>query len=358
MAELERAKAGRTSEPRPWNRLGARLFDYAIWGIVLALLLSELRGAGLVPDNVAFSLGHPFVAPMLITGTWIAIETLLMASLGTTPGKWLFGCYLQFSISDAYANRSMRSQLLRAFKRSLRVWWEGMGCGFPLLAPILIAIAYERVVQNQETDWDFAQDCLATYAPPGILNTITGVCGLAAMLWLYGVAWHRPLADTITSVGHKIVAALPSAQSLLPSGLGSGIAGIAGEITRLGSGSKTPDTPTTPSSAAPVDSDLAVLFAERHAKVAVLKVEGPRMLAAGNYRRAAELCRTWADLELGSAEAWRCLGLAQQAQGNHQEALYSFRKAKQFDPNDRSVDAAIDRSQKGIVGDFLNRYRK
>ena len=46
MAELERAKAGRTSEPRPWNRLAARLFDYALWGLVLALLLSELRGAG------------------------------------------------------------------------------------------------------------------------------------------------------------------------------------------------------------------------------------------------------------------------------------------------------------------------
>ena len=57
MAELERAKTGRTSEPRPWNRLGARLFDYAIWGIVLALLLSELRGAGLVPDTVGLLAG-------------------------------------------------------------------------------------------------------------------------------------------------------------------------------------------------------------------------------------------------------------------------------------------------------------
>jgi hypothetical protein len=359
MAELERAKAGRTSEPRPWNRLGARLFDYAIWGIVLALLLSELRGAGVVPDHAAFWLSHPFVAPVLITGTWIAIETLLMASLGTTPGKWLFGCYLQFSISDAYANRAMRSQLLRAFKRSLRVWWEGMGCGFPFVAPILIAIAYERVVQNQETDWDFAQDCLATYAPPGILNTITGVCGLAAMLWLYGVAWHRPLADTISSVGTKIVASLPSAQSLLPGGLGSGIAGIAGEITRLGTGPQTSaESSATPSSSAPIDSDLATLFADRRARVAVMKVEGPRMLAAGNYRRAVELCSAWADLELANADAWRCIGQAQQAQGNHQEALQAFRKAKQYDPTDRSLDAAIDRSQKGIVGDFLNRYRK
>jgi hypothetical protein len=360
MAELERAKAGRTSEPRPWSRLGARLFDYAIWGIVLALLLSELRAAGVVPDKVAFYLGHPLVAPMLITGTWVAVETLLMASLGTTPGKWLFGCYLQFSISDAYANRSMQSQLLRAFKRSLRVWWEGMGCGFPLLAPILIAIAYERVIENQETDWDFAQDCLATYAPPGLLNTLTGVCGLTAMLWLYGVAWHRPLAETLASVGSKVVASLPSAQSLLPTGIGSNIAGIAGEITRLGSSepSPPPEAATKAPSGAPVDSDLALIFAERRAKVAVLKIEGPRMLASGNYRRAVELCTSWADLELNNADAWRCVGQAQAAQGNHQDAIYAFRKAKQADPSDKSLDAAIDRSQKGIVGDFLNRYRK
>ena len=115
MAELERAKAGRTSEPRPWNRLGARLFDYAIWGLVLALLLSELRGAGRrCPTALAYWLGHPLLAPVLITGTWVPIEALLIASLQTTPGKWLFGCYLQFSISDAYASRDMRSQLRRA----------------------------------------------------------------------------------------------------------------------------------------------------------------------------------------------------------------------------------------------------
>ena len=64
------------------------------------------------------------------------------------------------------------------------------------------------------------------------------------------------------------------------------------------------------------------------------------------------------NLELANADAWRCLGQAQQAQGNHQEALYAFRKAKQYDPSDATLDAAIDRSQKGIVGDFLNRYRQ
>jgi DnaJ-class molecular chaperone with C-terminal Zn finger domain len=118
MAELERAKSGRTSEPRPWNRLAARLFDYAIWGLVLALLLSELHNAGIVSDEVAFWLGHPLLAPMLITLSWIPVESLLIASLQQTPGKWLFGVYLQFSISNAYARRDVRAQLARAMRRS------------------------------------------------------------------------------------------------------------------------------------------------------------------------------------------------------------------------------------------------
>jgi hypothetical protein len=367
MAELERAKSGRTSEPRPWSRLGARLFDYAIWGLVLALLMSELRGAGIVPEGIAYWIGHPLLAPMLITGSWVPIEALLIASLQTTPGKWLFGCYLQFSISDAYAPRDTRAQIERAFRRALRVWWEGVACGFPLLAPILIAVAYEKVSQNQETDWDFAQDCLVTHGPPGVLNTVTGVCGLAAMLWLYGVAWHQPMAEAIAWARTSVTEALPSASSLVPAPRAGAPAGAAaggaaspssitagGMITMPSLAPRT--TIVTPTG--PVDPEIEAQFAERRAKVAVLKVEGPRMLRAGNWRRAGELCGAWSDLELANPDAWRCLGQAMQAQGYHQDAIAAYRKAKQYDPADRSLDAAIDRSQKGIVADFFNRYRR
>jgi hypothetical protein len=361
MAELERAKAGRTSEPRPWNRLAARLFDYAIWGLVLALLLSELRAAGAMPDGLAFWVGHPMLAPVLITGTWVPIEALLIAALQTTPGKWLFGCYLQFSISDAYASRDTRSQLRRGLRRAFRVWWEGIGCGFPLLAPILIAVAYERVSQNQETDWDFAQDCLVTHGPPGVLNAVTGVCGLAAMMWLYGVAWHQPMAQSIAWARTSLTEALPSAQSLFPSGLmRSGAAGVSGGIKPAPAAAPAPTAAAQPQVApsGPVDPVLAAEFAERHARAAVLKVEGPRMLQAGNWRRAMELCRAWTELELGNSEAWRCYGQALQAQGYHQDAINAFRKAKQYDPSDRTLDAAIDRSQRGMVADFISRNRR
>ena len=363
MAELERAKSGRTSEPRPWNRLAARLFDYAIWGLVLALLLSELQGAGVVPEALGYWIGHPLFAPILITASWIPVEALLIGSLQTTPGKWLFGCYLQFSISDAYARRDTRAQLDRALKRSFRVWWEGVACGFPLLAPVLIAVAYEKVAHNQETDWDFAQDCLVTHGPPGVLNAVTGVCGLAAMLWLYGVAWHQPMADSITWARTSISDAIPSASSLVPGnvtggGVITGLAGVGNAITgAVSSPSPRAATVVVPSTG-PVDPGLAQEFAERRARVAALKSEGTRMLRAGNFRRAAELCQSWADQDLGNAEAWKCLGQAQQAQGYHQEAITAFRKAKQYDPADRTLDAAIDRSQKGIVADFFNRYQR
>jgi hypothetical protein len=437
MAELERAKSGRTSEPRPWHRLAARLFDYAIWGLVLALLLSEVRASGVIPADLAYWLGHPVIAPVIIAASFVPIEALLIASLGTTPGKWLFGVYLQFSISDAYARRDMRAQLGRGFRRAFRVWWEGVGLGFPLLAPVLIAVAYEKLAQNQETDWDFAQDVLVTHARPAVLNAVTGVCGLAAMLWLYGVAWHQPMAESIAWARSTLAEALPSPASLTGGlaanagrivmlarggdaggnggagngaardgaamrniGEGSAAAGIdatGGSIAadaaarakgaplsvaiartgsertagahgehagsdgtgaeRTGTGRSATRTPAS-DMAPPLDTDVSAIFEARRSRIAVLRVEGPRMLNAGNWRRAAELCRAWADLELASVEALRCLGQSLQAQGYYQDAINALRKAKQHDPNDRSLDAAIDRAQRGIVADFLNRYRQ
>lgn len=370
MAELERAKAGRTSEPRPWNRLFARMFDYAIWGLVLALLMSEIRALGIVPEDVIYWLSHPLVASVAITATWVPVEALLIASLQTTPGKWLFGCYLQFSISDAYARRDPRATLMRALRRGFRVWWQGMGGGFPLLAPIMVAVSYERLVQRQETDWDSAQDCLVTHGPSGVLNTITGVCGLGAMLWLYGVAWHQPMADSIAWIERSVSQTLPAPPSTL---LDDSIAGGGRVISslrsgmaagRIGTWSGNPlERPASSEvsnakTSGPIDAALDNQFGQRRARVTMLKAEGPRMLRAGNWRRAADLCGEWSDLDRASADAWRCYGQALQAQGFHQKAIAAFQKAKQYDPFDRSIDVAIDRSQKGIVAEFFDRYRR
>ena len=377
MAELERAKSGRTSEPRPWHRLAARMFDYAIWGLVLALLLSQLRALDIVPDRWAHWLAHPLLAPTLITLSWAPIEALLVTAVGTTPGKWLFGIYLQFSISDAYARRDTRAQLARGVRRALRVWFHGLGCGFPLLAPILVAVAYEKLAEKQETEWDFAEDCLVTHGPAGVVNTVTGVCGLASMMWLYGVAWQPPMSDLAAWTRTSIASALPSSEALksgftsasgtldrlvpampaLPSP-GEAVSRLAPAVAQPGPSVAAPLPQDAAPRNSPSDAEFAAMMAARRARIDMLKVEGPRMLGTGNARRAEELCRAWSELELANADAWRCLGRAQEALGQHQAALNSFRKARQHDPSDRSLDAAIASAQRGIVTDFLNRYRR
>jgi len=366
MSELERAKLGRTSEPRPWSRLGARMFDYALWGLMLAVPLSELRGLGVLGPEMAFWLGHPLVAPTLITATWIPLEAALIALTHTTPGKWLFGVYLQFSISDAYASRDGWTQFRRALARAWRVWWQGMACGVPLLAPILIAIAYEKIAEYQETPWDFAEDCLVTHGPVAGLNAVTGVAGLAAMFWLYGIAWHQPMGESIDWARTTVAEAIPSPAEILHASLWQH-APPGADAASVAPGAATPPRPigtarimtakgsTAADSTAPIDPQLAALFAERQKRVAVLSTTGPRRLDAGQYRQAAEICREWVDLELGNAKAWRCLGRAEDALGNHREAVAAFRKAKQYDPDDPTIDRAINRSQRRILADFLNR---
>jgi hypothetical protein len=374
MAELEREKSGRTSEPRPWARLFARLFDYALWGLVLALPLSELRASGALGSVLSYWLPHPLVAPIVITATWIPLEALLIAALGTTPGKWLFGVYLQFSISDAYARRDARAQVRRGFARALRVWWKGVACGIPLLAPITVAYAFERLAHDQETDWDFAEDCLVTHGSPGVMNLATGVLGIAAMAWLYAVAWNAPMAEALGFVRTSIARVIPG-PSPVGGPAGSGKIGVAGRpsvaaipapmpaqasIPPAGVAAKAPSSVSaaTASAQGGVDPEVDAILAEHRARVDTLKTEGPRLLRAGNWRRAAELCRDWADLDLGNPDAWRCLGDADQALGNYKDALASYRRAKQLEPDDRALDGAIERAQRGIITDFLARYRR
>ncbi len=223
----------------------------------------------------------------------------------------------------------------------------------------MIALSYERLTQRSETSWDAAYDCLVTHGPPGMLNIATGVCGLGAMLWLYGVAWHQPMTESLERAQRLLIDSIPAPPALIEQGLAGGDRFIESLRTGLSAGRIGAAPATSSKDPQPVVVDaLDAELEARRARVNALKAEGPRTLRAGNWRRAGELCTAWADLDLSSVEALRCKGEALQAQGYHQQALSAFRKAKRLDPDNRTIDAAIERSQNGIVADFLQRYRR
>ena len=64
-----------------------------------------------------------------------------------------------------------------------------------------------------------------------------------------------------------------------------------------------------------------------------------------------------ADNKAAARDAYR-KGVRYYELGEYQDALNAFRKARQHDPLDRSLDVAIDSAQRGIVSQFLNRYRR
>ena len=62
---------------------------------------------------------------------------------------------------------------------------------------------------------------------------------------------------------------------------------------------------------------------------------------SGNYGGLQSACQQWTQEQPGSAEAWRCYGLAQHQNGAGREALPALRQALKLEPNDSQVEAAI-----------------
>lgn len=330
MVELERAQNLRTSGVRAWVRLAARLFDYGLWGVSLTAFYYVLGFLGVISPNTIAMLTHPMLAPIITTGTWVPLETLLQVYLHTTPGKWLFGVYVQFGVSSAHNRPNIRTRWISSFRRAVHVWWRGMGCGVPVVSLALMALGKEALMNQLETDWDAAEDCLVTHSPVGKLNAFTGIAGLVAFLWATGMAWAEPMQATAREVEAFAANVVEQAAAV---------------IHRI-----QPNEPATQIAANdPVDSVPTPLEIKRK-RWAEWEAEAKVLGAQKNFTQQAEICRQWADEDFRNPDAWKCLGLARQALGSHRAAVEALQRAARYDPNDQSIQDAIVRSFRSQYG--------
>jgi hypothetical protein len=329
----------------------ARLFDYALWGWLLFFPLHELARLDIVPQGVLQTISNPLVAPILITFTWIPVEALLMAAVGTTLGKWLFGVYIQFQVSTPYAPRSAGDCWRYALQRAFRVWWQGVAMGVAPLAPIAAARSRAAAERFDETDWDEEYDVLVTHTPVGTIPGMVGGFGLALLLFMYVAAWQEPLFEVERGVEFWVIQQLERRQgtetvvaprrTVTPS-TGDGVVGGQENIVLI-------QTPVDPEAA----EGLRKLEEFREAIVNV-REESLLLLDRKDWKRAYESCQAWARLEVTNPTPRRCQGTALQAMGRHQEAINALRSAKMYAPEDRSLDDAITHSQEEIFKE-LNR---
>lgn len=166
-----------SSQNRPWVRCFARLCDYCLLKLFLTaqlILVATITGKLLnFPSYKAWFFAIPF--------SWIVVETLLLSTWGTTPGKWL----LTTSIRDIRGNKLSHQT---AFLRSAEVWVKGVGLGVPIICCITQIISFNQLTKPLgKTSWDLNGECIVNHSrlnPLGVMGVIA-IIGINAVLGYY-----------------------------------------------------------------------------------------------------------------------------------------------------------------------------
>ena len=171
------------SMPAWLTRFLARIVD----GIIFASMLGYIEAFRLFQHPVAGWLIFVFAASLL----WAFVEANLLSSIGTTPGKWLLG----IRVMNQQGNMPV---LLEAFKRSIGVWWYGLGAGCVPLMPVTMAVNCVRLMRNRPMRWDRSGYFVVIFSPRGNLKMSCALAVVVLGCLLLGHLWgeqHQKVSD-------------------------------------------------------------------------------------------------------------------------------------------------------------------
>jgi hypothetical protein len=141
--------------------------------IIFADMLGYIGALRLFPEPVAGRQIAIFAGTLL----WAFVEANLLSSIGTTPGKWL----LSIRVMTYQGNKPV---LLGAFRRSIDVWWYGLGAGLVPLMPVMMALNCVRLMNHRPTRWDQAGRFVVILDPRGYLKTSVALAIAVMGCWL------------------------------------------------------------------------------------------------------------------------------------------------------------------------------
>lgn len=151
------------TEPRPWRRFLARLFDNAVIGTVLWFLI------GFAAYAISIEAGDGVVAFTssfywrLLDGTvslalMIPIQAAMIGLTGGSPGKWLCGIRVR-------NHDGTRLGFGAALYREVKVWLIGFGAGLPLISLFALVEAHNAVKDSGTAHWDDDNDTVVAGLP-------------------------------------------------------------------------------------------------------------------------------------------------------------------------------------------------
>ena len=126
----------------PWRRFFARTFDLALYGIFITgveLLIFRMDTTG----NLFAGYIELFLACLIM----LVMEPLMLSTIGTTPGKWIFGLVLRNPDGE-------KVTFSKGFRRTFGVFSEGLGYSIPIYNLVREYKSYQICDQGEELSWD------------------------------------------------------------------------------------------------------------------------------------------------------------------------------------------------------------
>jgi hypothetical protein len=368
--ELTRSAAGYSSARHLGHRVLARLADYAL---IAAFVLAALMGArALLPDveRILLWVTSPLLLPAIVVLIAIPFDAFVMSKWRTTPGKFLVGVVTAMAVTQPDGEAETRETL--AWRRALAFARDAMSFG---VWPLAIARlnGQLRATRINEGSWEAAGDTitLARNAPL-VGRALAATLALALSLALASL-WTRDasrLWGSVTKTASEVSMPAPSNQVATPSlPVSPDPAPVPPAAAPATNPSQTApiapvapapvppkvEAPATksvppkagnvaPSSEQAFQSELDKQTAAAQERRRRIEAAEKRVAAArvsGSYAGLQGVCERWTEDQPGSAEAWRCLGLARHQAGAGRDALPALRQALKLEPNDAQVEAAI-----------------
>lgn len=129
----------------PWSRYFARILDLALGVFIVGVAMAALDFdpfAGIRPPRLA-----DFLSSLAVTPLALAIDAVVMAAIGTTPGKALFGIRVR-------AMGGSKLSFGQAILRNLGMWFFGLGLGIPIVTVVTLIVSARKLWKGDVVAWD------------------------------------------------------------------------------------------------------------------------------------------------------------------------------------------------------------
>lgn len=166
----------------PWRRYFAKLLDLFVIALIPYVLLIAVIGY-LFPEEVGALLraaANPIFGGVFLLLIWIPTEATLLAVVGNTPARWLFGVSVRSPSGG-------KLSFIKAAQRSFSLGFQGLGFGIFFFGLIANIYGYRCLIKTGTTPWDSAVGSVVSHVEWGVVRAVFCVLITISALFLLAV---------------------------------------------------------------------------------------------------------------------------------------------------------------------------